>query len=500
MERKTSALVVVGLGLAVNLVSFVYNSFWITSISLFLLIIVLGFMLVTPLRKVESNQENQMVEIINFVQESQVVADRMSAAVQEVDTSIQKLTSIADASAQQERQLKLRSQTAVERVGETFAAIQQVTAAADQILESSIDMNEKSERTKSTMDEICYSLERTDIVMNEIYKGNNVMQDRIKELIGNTSKIEEINGFIREVVAQTSLLALNASIEAARAGEHGTGFAVVAQEIKKLAEQSHEAVSRSSVILEAVEKGVSSVVDAVGEEKIAVERGLNEMKETAKRINVIYEQITQVNDIVTSTTSSSREQSRLMLESNDMLKEVVDVMNNAFFSVESTLEQMKLQRREVNRLQKINLNLEQTSGELISSIQALNLSKQSGTVQGSISEMSSFLTDIGALPTIMSLDEGKHAEQLTAAMMRMDGIEAIWSNRADGTFIFSLPEAGLMNAKNREWWKKAMDGEDYTSSEYISAITKKPCITLSKAIRNEQGEPIGVVGIDLSLK
>ena len=63
-----------------------------------------------------------------------------------------------------------------------------------------------------------------------------------RDLIEQTSKINEINDFIQEIVSQTSLLALNASIEAAHAGEFGRGFAVVAQQIKKLAEQSHEAV------------------------------------------------------------------------------------------------------------------------------------------------------------------------------------------------------------------------------------------------------------------
>ena len=58
----------------------------------------------------------------------------------------------------------------------------------------------------------------------------------------------------------------------------------------------------------------------------------------------------------------------------------------------------------------------------------------------------------------------------------------------------------MVNAKGREWWKRAMAGELFVSPEYVSAITKKPCITMSKAIIDDTGTPVGVVGIDLILK
>ncbi|WP_397354989.1 PDC sensor domain-containing protein [Paenibacillus sp. N3.4] len=66
--------------------------------------------------------------------------------------------------------------------------------------------------------------------------------------------------------------------------------------------------------------------------------------------------------------------------------------------------------------------------------------------------------------------------------------------------MFSQPEAGLVNSRGREWWKRAMSGELFVWPEYVSAITEKPCITLSKAINDDIGAPIGVVGIDLMLK
>jgi hypothetical protein len=84
-------------------------------------------------------------------------------------------------------------------------------------------------------------------------------------------------------------------------------------------------------------------------------------------------------------------------------------------------------------------------------------------------------------------------------MKKVPDVQAIWSNRTDGTFIYSEPAAGLMNAKRRDWWNGAMNEGEYVSSPYVSAITKRSCITLSRAIKNGQGETVGVVGIDLAV-
>ena len=73
------------------------------------------------------------------------------------------------------------------------------------------------------------------------------------------------------------------------------------------------------------------------------------------------------------------------------------------------------------------------------------------------------------------------------------------SNDAKGRFICSVPEAGIANAKIRDWFQKSIRGEEFCSKVYISAITKNPCITLSIPIINDDSVIAGVLGIDLKL-
>ncbi|MTT30786.1 hypothetical protein GMB86_01995 [Terrilactibacillus sp. BCM23-1] len=74
----------------------------------------------------------------------------------------------------------------------------------------------------------------------------------------------------------------------------------------------------------------------------------------------------------------------------------------------------------------------------------------------------------------------------------------IWSNRSDGTFIFSNPPAALVNAKARSWFKEAMNGRRYVSDPYISVLTKRNCVTLSVPIK-ENNQIIGVLGADITV-
>jgi methyl-accepting chemotaxis protein len=448
--------------------------------------------------KKDLQTSNSVEKIKEFVNESQVVADRLVAAVEEVNSSIKKLTEIADASTDKEQQLRAQSQQALSQIEETFSSMQQVAAAAEQIMNSAIVMSTESEETKVAVVDVCRALDNTDRVMKQMHSNHDNMQNRIGELSEHTAKIEDINGFIRDVVSQTSLLALNASIEAARAGEHGRGFAVVAQEIKKLAEQSHNAVSQSSSILESIENGVAHVVAAVAEERKAVEKGIAEMQVMKDKIDLIFQQIIHVNGLVATTTSASKEQTSVVFNATSMLGEVVEIVNSTIVSVEETLELMEQQHKQVNRLTQINQELDVTSTELYDSIRSIGLESSGGRSE-LLEPMKVVLSALVRHEEILTLDVNMHESLLSSTLHKTSGIEAIWSNRADGSFIFSLPKAGLMNAKSREWWKQAMAGQLFVSPIYVSAITKKPCISLSKAILNQEGLPIGVIGVDLML-
>ncbi|MFC4102962.1 methyl-accepting chemotaxis protein [Paenibacillus xanthanilyticus] len=449
--------------------------------------------------KKASNQEKQVHVLRDLTNESLVISDQLAAAVEEVNQSIGSLGAIADRSSSREGDLRASSQLAAERIEQAFSVLREVTSSAEEISATAGQLDGASKTTGDIAREVEQSLDATDGVMRELNAQTLSMERNIQHLQEQTSNIEEINAFIQEIVEQTSLLALNASIEAAHAGEFGRGFSIVAQEIKKLAEQSNEAVKRSSAMVRQIEGGVAEVVRSVELEKQAVERGALEMNRTKARMERIVAQIRQVDDLAAVSSEASRRQSDHMARATHLLGEAVESVQDTMHSVDDTLELTRQQRRQIGKLDRVRDDLNRSSAALSEAIARVGLNRDyAGEVDTSATRAK--LTRLAADSALAELGEAEHERRLTAMLRAEAEIEAVWSNRSDGSFIFSLPAAGLLNAKGRVWWKKAMEGISYQSEPYISAITKQPCVTVAVPIRGQDGTVVGVMGADIAIR
>jgi methyl-accepting chemotaxis protein len=451
---------------------------------------------VAPQGKISSDHANPEA-LRQMVGEAVVIADRLQAAVSEVDSSMSQLDGIAVRSAEQEEKLRQHSKTAMFRLEEAFSSLQEVSAASQEIRGVTEEMNSQSQKTRDVVVDVCRSLNHTDEVMNDLSINHGTMEERVNGLIAQASKIGEINALIQEIVTQTSLLALNAAIEAAHAGEQGRGFSIVAQEIRKLADQSGQAVKRSTSIVQNIESGIRQVVSSVEREKKSVSLGLEEMNKTREKMDVIFNSFLKVDQHVSKTLEFAVEQAERTMATNTLLEDVVEAVGLTLSSVDDTLAQNKRQRAEINNLGRVSEELKESSDELIIAVQQAGGRTWDSEVAMDTTRWIDLLRTLASDPFLAGMEEEAHRDVLGSSLRRTTGMEAIWSNRSDGSFVFSEPEAGLLNARGREWWKKAMNGEVFVSEVYISAITKRPCLTVSMPLREIEGTTIGVIGIDI---
>lgn len=432
-----------------------------------------------------------------IIGEAVVISDRLQAAVSELDSSMHQLEVIADRSAEQEENVKRNSKLAMNRLEEAFSSLLEVSAAAQEIRSATESLSAQSRQTRDVVVDVCRSLHQTNELMNDLSDNNRTMEAQVNGLIAQASKIGEINSFIQEIVAQTSLLALNAAIEAAHAGEQGRGFAVVAQEIRKLAEQSGQAVKRSTGIVSDIEAVVRQVVSSVNEEKKSVKLGVREMNRTKERMDVIFNQFVEVDGHAGLTRAYAVDQANRTAAANGMLDEVVAAVGLTLGSVDDMLAHNQVQRTEIGNLGRVSAQLKESADELVDAVQQAGGKAWSGQIIADTAKWTEMLRTLVSDPALAAMEPDVHKTALSGLLARTAGMEAIWSNRGDGSFVYSEPEAGLLNARGREWWKRAMDGESFVSEVYLSAITKRPCLTVSMPVQRADGAVIGVIGIDI---
>ncbi|MFD1850915.1 methyl-accepting chemotaxis protein [Oceanobacillus bengalensis] len=221
------------------------------------------------------NQEKERQDIIDnivgrlsltsnqILNVSQTISDN---ANQSFEFSGQLSASMEDVASNTEKQLDIiqESRNIISYINEGIQSINQTAQTAKhQTNDSAIEAQESSKEIKTLVEE-----------MEEIHKDVNRTYITINELNERSKAIENITEIISGIADQTNLLALNAAIESARAGELGKGFTVVANEVKKLAEQSQVSSKHiSEIIKQMLEQSEPSVV-AIANVKGSINRGL----------------------------------------------------------------------------------------------------------------------------------------------------------------------------------------------------------------------------------
>ncbi|MDT8859729.1 methyl-accepting chemotaxis protein [Alkalihalobacillus sp. MEB130] len=316
--------------------------------------------LATELTESKSNDEigelttsfNEMVttirEIIQQVNDSseQVAAssEQLSASSEETKLATNEVTmamqSIASSNETQVKQMEEGSSS----LAAMATNMSHVSGMVRNVSKLSVETAEEAERGNQVIREAVDQ-------MGSITKSVSDSSEVVKKLDNRSTEIGQIIQVITGISDQTNLLALNAAIEAARAGEHGKGFAVVADEVRKLAEESKRSANLISELIKEIQADSSAAMEAMLKGTTDAENGLVVVNKAGLIFDTIHQSIKRVNEDIQNVSNSSveiTENTNRVKETIESLEEIVRQTAANSQNVASTSEEQLASMEEIS--------------------------------------------------------------------------------------------------------------------------------------------------------